>query len=55
MQSPDESQLWCPGPSLWSLISEHVLGSELPRIHAALGHSLVGMYIEVHAEVSGFL
>ncbi|KAG7229029.1 hypothetical protein INR49_013263 [Caranx melampygus] len=50
MQSPDENQLWCPGPSLWRLISEHVPGSELSRIHAALGHSLVGMYTEMHAE-----
>uniref|UniRef100_A0A3B4URR3 Coiled-coil domain containing 24 n=1 Tax=Seriola dumerili TaxID=41447 RepID=A0A3B4URR3_SERDU len=50
MQSPDESQLWCLGPSLWSLIAEHVPGSELPKIHTALGHSLVGMYTEVHSE-----
>ncbi|XP_071347789.1 coiled-coil domain-containing protein 24 [Trachinotus anak] len=50
MQSPNESQLWCVGPSLWSLIAEHVPDSELPKIRRALGYSLVGMYTEVHAE-----
>ncbi|XP_023264731.1 coiled-coil domain-containing protein 24 [Seriola lalandi dorsalis] len=50
MQSPNESQLWCLGPSLWSLITEHVPGPELPKIRTALGHSLVGMYTEVHSE-----
>ncbi|XP_034469763.1 coiled-coil domain-containing protein 24 [Hippoglossus hippoglossus] len=50
MQSPDESQLWCRGPSLWSLISEHVPGSELSKIRMALGHFLVDMYTEVHTE-----
>lgn len=52
MQSPDGNQLGCPGPSLWKLITEHVHGSELPKIRTALGHSLVDMYIEVHSEVS---
>nr|XP_020447213.1 coiled-coil domain-containing protein 24 [Monopterus albus] len=51
MQSPSGNQLWFPGPSLWSLITEHVPGSELPKIRAALGHSLVDMYTEVHTEV----
>ncbi|XP_067462318.1 coiled-coil domain-containing protein 24 [Thunnus thynnus] len=50
MQSTDRNQLWSPGQSLWSLIAEHAPGSELPKIHAALGHSLVDMYTEVHAE-----
>ncbi|KAK1879684.1 Coiled-coil domain containing protein 24 [Dissostichus eleginoides] len=50
MQSPDGNQLWCPGQSLWSLITEHVPGSELPKIHTALGYSVVDMYIEVHTE-----
>ncbi|XP_074507749.1 coiled-coil domain-containing protein 24 [Sebastes fasciatus] len=50
MQSPDGNQLWCPGQSLWSLIAEHVTGSELPKIHTALGHSLVDMYTDVHTE-----
>ncbi|XP_026229752.1 coiled-coil domain-containing protein 24 [Anabas testudineus] len=50
MQSPDGNQLGCPGPSLWKLITEHVHGSELPKIRTALGHSLVDMYIEVHSE-----
>ncbi|XP_078120213.1 coiled-coil domain-containing protein 24 [Sander vitreus] len=51
MQSPDGNQLWCPGQSLWSLVAEHVPGSELPKIQAALGHSLVDMYTEVHTEM----
>ncbi|XP_044074808.1 coiled-coil domain-containing protein 24 isoform X2 [Siniperca chuatsi] len=50
MQSPDRNQLWCPSQSLWSLIAEHVPGSELPKIRTALGHSLVDMYTEVHSE-----
>ncbi|XP_069548024.1 coiled-coil domain-containing protein 24 [Brachyistius frenatus] len=50
MCSPDEGQPWCPGQSLWSLIAEHVSGTELPKICKALGPSLVGMYTEVHAE-----
>ncbi|XP_035490184.2 coiled-coil domain-containing protein 24 isoform X2 [Scophthalmus maximus] len=50
MPSPDESQLWCPGPSLWSLIAEHVPGSELSKIQTALGHFLVDMYTEAHTE-----
>ncbi|XP_054451974.1 coiled-coil domain-containing protein 24 [Anoplopoma fimbria] len=50
MQSPGGTQLWCPGQSLWSLITEHVPGSELPKIHTALGPSLVDMYTEVHTE-----
>ncbi|XP_059200818.1 coiled-coil domain-containing protein 24 [Centropristis striata] len=50
MQSPDGNQLWCPGQSLWSLIGEHVPESGLPKIHTALGHSLVDMYTEVHTE-----
>lgn len=53
MQSPGESQLWCPGQSLWSLITEHVTGSELPKVHTSLGSSLVDVYTEVHAEVRG--
>nr|XP_040027246.1 coiled-coil domain-containing protein 24 isoform X1 [Gasterosteus aculeatus aculeatus] len=52
MQSPGESQLWCPGQSLWSLITEHVTGSELPKVHTALGSSLVDVYTEVHAEAA---
>ncbi|KAI3374835.1 hypothetical protein L3Q82_021373 [Scortum barcoo] len=52
MQSPIGNQLWCPGQSLWSLISEHVPGSELPKIRTALGQSLVDMYTEVHSEDS---
>ncbi|TNN41416.1 Coiled-coil domain-containing protein 24 [Liparis tanakae] len=52
MQSLDGAQLWCPGQSLWSLITEHVPGSELPKIHSALGFSLVDMYTEVHAEAT---
>lgn len=51
MQSPDGNQPWCPGQSLWSLITEHVSGSELQKIRTALGHSLVDMYTDVHAEV----
>ncbi|KAM7379512.1 hypothetical protein PAMP_005058 [Pampus punctatissimus] len=50
MQSSNGNQLWCPGQSLWSLIAEHVAGSELTKIHTALGRSLVDMYTEVHAE-----
>ncbi|XP_016525159.1 coiled-coil domain-containing protein 24 isoform X1 [Poecilia formosa] len=50
MHSPDENQLWCPGQSLWSLITEHVSESELLKIHAALGDPLVDMYTEVHSE-----
>ncbi|XP_029380695.1 coiled-coil domain-containing protein 24 [Echeneis naucrates] len=50
MQSPDEGQPWCLGPSLWSLIAEHVPGPELSKIRTALGFSLVGMYTEVYAE-----
>ncbi|XP_068427384.1 coiled-coil domain-containing protein 24 [Clinocottus analis] len=50
MQSLDGTQLWCPGQSLWSLITEHVPGFELPKIHTALGYSLVDMYTEVHSE-----
>lgn len=52
MQSPDGNHLWCPGPSLWNLIADHVHASELPKIRTALGHSRVDMYIEVHSEVS---
>lgn len=52
MQSPDGNQLWCPGQSLWSLITEHVPESELRKIHTALGYSVVDMYMEVHTEVS---
>lgn len=55
MKSPDGNQLWCPSQSLWSLIAEHVPGSELPKIRTALGNSLVDMYTEVHSEVRGFL
>ncbi|XP_041804935.1 coiled-coil domain-containing protein 24 [Chelmon rostratus] len=50
MQCSDGNQLWCPSQSLWSLITEHVTGSELPKIRAALGHSLIDMYTEVHSE-----
>ncbi|XP_030608676.1 coiled-coil domain-containing protein 24 isoform X2 [Archocentrus centrarchus] len=50
MQSPDGSQVWCPGQSFWSLIAEHVSESELPKIYTALGHSLVDMYTDVHTE-----
>ncbi|KAM8839040.1 coiled-coil domain-containing protein 24 [Synchiropus picturatus] len=50
MQSWDDSESTCPGPSLWSLIAEHAAESELPKIHAALGCSLVDMYTESHAE-----
>lgn len=51
MQPPDETQLCWPSQSLWSLIAEHVPGSELPKIRAALGNSLVDMYIDLYAEV----
>ncbi|XP_008283502.1 coiled-coil domain-containing protein 24 [Stegastes partitus] len=50
MHSPDGDQLWGPRKSLWGLIAERVSESELPKIHRALGHSLVDMYVEVHAE-----
>ncbi|XP_054889640.1 coiled-coil domain-containing protein 24 isoform X2 [Poeciliopsis prolifica] len=50
MHSPDENQLPCPGQSLWSLITDYVSESELLKIHAALGDSLVDMYTEVHSE-----
>ncbi|XP_031589442.2 coiled-coil domain-containing protein 24 isoform X2 [Oreochromis aureus] len=50
MQSPDESQVWGPGQSLWSLIAEHVSESELPKIYTALGHSLVDVYTDMHTE-----
>ncbi|XP_034557942.1 coiled-coil domain-containing protein 24 isoform X2 [Notolabrus celidotus] len=50
MQSVDGFQLWCPSQSLWNLVTEHVSGSELPKIHAALGHSIVDMYKDVHTE-----
>uniref|UniRef100_A0A3Q4GMU9 Coiled-coil domain containing 24 n=1 Tax=Neolamprologus brichardi TaxID=32507 RepID=A0A3Q4GMU9_NEOBR len=51
MQSPDESQVWGPGQSLWGLIAEHVSESELPKIYTALGHSLVDVYTDMHTEV----
>ncbi|XP_077373224.1 coiled-coil domain-containing protein 24 isoform X2 [Festucalex cinctus] len=50
MQSSSGNQTWCPGPCLWSLIIEHVPRSEMPKIHATLGRSLVDMYTELHAE-----
>uniref|UniRef100_A0A3Q3MMD9 Uncharacterized protein n=2 Tax=Mastacembelus armatus TaxID=205130 RepID=A0A3Q3MMD9_9TELE len=50
MQSPCESQLWCLGPSLWTLITKHVPGSEVPKIRTALGPFLVDMYAELHNE-----
>ncbi|CAK6974653.1 coiled-coil domain-containing protein 24 [Scomber scombrus] len=50
MQSTDGNQFWCPGQSLWSLIAEHVSGSEVPKIRTALGCSLIDMYTEVHDE-----
>lgn len=53
MQSTSGNHTWCPGPSLWSLIIEHVPRSEMPKIHATLGCSLVDMYTELHAEVKG--
>lgn len=55
MQSTDGNQFLCPGQSLWSLIVEHVPGSELPKIRTALGGSLIDMYTEVHDEVRGVL
>uniref|UniRef100_A0A3B4GKG1 Coiled-coil domain containing 24 n=1 Tax=Pundamilia nyererei TaxID=303518 RepID=A0A3B4GKG1_9CICH len=51
MQSPDESQVWGPGQSLWGLIAEHISESELPKIYTALGHSLVDVYTDMHTEV----
>lgn len=51
MKSSDETQLCWPSQSLWSLIAEHVPVSELPKIRAALGNSLVDMYIDLYAEV----
>lgn len=54
MQSSDGTQPWCPGQSLWCLIAEHITGSELPKIQAALGSTLVNQYRDIHAEVSGF-
>ncbi|XP_039874654.1 coiled-coil domain-containing protein 24 isoform X2 [Simochromis diagramma] len=50
MQSPDESQVWGPGQSLWGLIAEHISESELPKIYTALGHSLVDVYTDMHTE-----
>ncbi|XP_077415815.1 coiled-coil domain-containing protein 24 isoform X2 [Vanacampus margaritifer] len=50
MQSTSGNQTWCPGPCLWSLIIEHVPRSEMPKIHATLGRSLVDTYTELHAE-----
>ncbi|XP_049603415.1 coiled-coil domain-containing protein 24 isoform X2 [Syngnathus scovelli] len=50
MQSTSGNQPWSPGPSLWSLIIEHVPRSEMPKIHATLGSSLVDTYTELHAE-----
>ncbi|KAM6989314.1 coiled-coil domain-containing protein 24 [Tautogolabrus adspersus] len=50
MKSPYGNQLWCPSQSLWSLITDHVPGSELPKVRTALGHSLVDMYKDVHIE-----
>ncbi|TKS79658.1 Coiled-coil domain-containing protein 24 [Collichthys lucidus] len=52
MQSPEGNQLWYPSQSLWSLITEHVPESELPKIRTALGHSLVDMYTDLHSESS---
>lgn len=52
MQSRDGTQLWCPGQSMWCLIAEHITGSELPKIQAALGSTLVDQYRDIHAEVS---
>lgn len=52
MQSSDGTPPWCPGQSLWCLIAEHISGSELPKIQAALGTSLVSQYRDLHAEVS---
>ncbi|XP_065810508.1 coiled-coil domain-containing protein 24 [Labrus bergylta] len=50
IQSPYGNQLWCPSQSLWSLITDHVPGSELLKVCTALGHSLVDMYKDVHIE-----
>ncbi|XP_061653651.1 coiled-coil domain-containing protein 24 isoform X2 [Phyllopteryx taeniolatus] len=50
MQSSSGNQTGCPAPSLWSLIVEHVPRSEMPKIHATLGRSLVDTYTELHAE-----
>lgn len=52
MQSSDGTQPWCPGQSMWCLIAEHITGSELPKIQAALGNTLVNQYRDIHAEVS---
>lgn len=54
MQSSDGTQPWCPGQSMWCLIAEHITGSELPKIQAALGITLVDQYRDIHAEVSRF-
>ncbi|XP_077470928.1 coiled-coil domain-containing protein 24-like isoform X1 [Stigmatopora argus] len=50
MQSTSENQTWSPGPSLWDQIVEHIPRSEVPKIHATLGCSLVDTYAELHAE-----
>ncbi|XP_051257193.1 coiled-coil domain-containing protein 24 [Dicentrarchus labrax] len=50
MQSPDGNHLWFPSQSLWTLIAEHVTGSELHKIRTALGNSLVDMYTDIHSE-----
>ncbi|KAF7222292.1 coiled-coil domain-containing protein 24 isoform X1 [Nothobranchius furzeri] len=54
MDSLDDLRLSGPGPSLWSLISEHASESELQKIRAALSHHLVDKYIELHAEVETY-
>nr|XP_061786211.1 coiled-coil domain-containing protein 24-like [Nerophis lumbriciformis] len=50
MQSTSGNLIGCPGPSLWSLIVEHVPRSEMPKIYATLGRSLVDTYTELHDE-----
>ncbi|XP_077581271.1 coiled-coil domain-containing protein 24 [Stigmatopora nigra] len=50
MQSTSRNQTWSPGPSLWDQIVEHIPRSEVPKIHATLGYSLVDTYTELHAE-----
>ncbi|XP_061879683.1 coiled-coil domain-containing protein 24 isoform X1 [Entelurus aequoreus] len=50
MQSTSRNLIGCPGPSLWSLIVEHVPRSEMQKIYATLGRSLVDTYTELHDE-----
>ncbi|XP_076000867.1 coiled-coil domain-containing protein 24 [Genypterus blacodes] len=50
MQCADGNQACSPGQSLWSLMSEHVPRSELSKVRAALGESLVDLYTDAHSE-----